>query len=87
MIVIQFHKVFIKNFKLLPVHIKKKSIELEEIFRENPFHPVLYVKPLKGKLKGLYSFRITREYRIIFIFTSKDEVSFLNVKHRKDIYR
>lgn len=76
-----------KDFKKLPLGIRQKASELETIFRENPFNPLLHTKKLQGKLITCFSFRITREYRIIYRFSSKDEVDFLAAKHRKDIYR
>jgi len=87
MIKINFDKNFIKEFKLLPKDIKEKAIELESIFRKSPFAQSLHTKKLQGNLKSFLSFRITRDYRIIFTFSSKDEVDFIAVKHRKDIYR
>lgn len=87
MMKINYQDGFVKDFKKLPLEIRQKAFELEIIFRENPFHPLLHVKKLQGKLSSLFSFRITREYRIIYRFCSKDEVDFLATKHRKDIYR
>lgn len=83
---IEYHKIFVKKFKKLPQHIKEKAVELEEIFRNNPFAPILKTKPLKGDLSHLYSFRITREYRIIFAIVAHEFVVFYNVGHRKNIY-
>ncbi|OGJ45645.1 hypothetical protein A2272_06450 [Candidatus Peregrinibacteria bacterium RIFOXYA12_FULL_33_12] len=82
-----YHKDFIKHFKKLPKNIQCKAVHLEDLFRDNPFHPSLYTKGLAGPLKRLFLFRITREYRIIFTFSSQNEVLFLDLAHRKDIYR
>ena len=87
MINIQYHREFLKEYKKLPKPIQIKLADIEDRFRENPFHPELYTKKLSGKLKHLYSFRITRDYRTIFEFTSNAEVLFLSARHRKDIYR
>jgi addiction module RelE/StbE family toxin len=87
MIKINYHDGFVKDFKKMPLEIKQKAFELEVLFIENPFHPLLHAKKLQGQLSAFFSFRITREYRIIYRFCSKDEVDFLAVKHRKDIYR
>jgi len=87
MIQILYHPKFIKEFKKLPLNIKEKLISLEILLKENEFHPSLHTKKLSGKLKHMYSFRITREYRVIFNYTSFDEVMFLSVRHRKDIYK
>lgn len=87
MIDIQYHRKFIKEFKNLPKEVQLKLIELEEVFRTHCFHPQLHTKRLQGTLQNAYSFRIRRGYRVIFSFTAEDEVLFLAVKHRKDIYR
>lgn len=62
-------------------------IELEVLFKQNPFHPQLHTKKLSGKLKSQYSFRITREYRVMFELLEKNVVAFTAVKHRRDIYK
>ena len=88
MIKIYFHRNFIKEFKKLPKPIKNKLVKLEKIFIQNPFNQSLHTKKLRTKyLPPLYAFRISREYRVIFRFVAKDEVDFLLVKHRKDIYK
>lgn len=57
---------FIKSAKSIPKPIQKKLAALLEILNENPFHPKLHTKPLVGPLRGFYSFRITRDWRVIF---------------------
>lgn len=87
MLKILYDRRFIKEFKSCPKEIQKKLVYLESIFKKDPFHTNLNTKKLQGKLKHLYSFRITREYRVIFEFTTDQEVVFLAAKHRKDIYK
>lgn len=87
MIKIIYGNPFIKSAKKLPVELQKKLASLLEILSINPFHPQLRSKPLTGELTGFYSFRITREYRVIFQFIQVDEIKLIKVGHRKDIYR
>ncbi|MBU0705602.1 type II toxin-antitoxin system mRNA interferase toxin, RelE/StbE family [Patescibacteria group bacterium] len=87
MIEVEYNRDFLKDFKKLPKNIRKKLGELEEIFRENPFHPELHSKGLHGKLRDFYSFRITRDYRVVYLFTDENKALFLLVGHRKDIYK
>ncbi len=82
---LSFHKNFSKSFKKLPQNIQTKTIELEEIIKENPFHPLLKSKKLSGKLSMFYSMRVTREYRILFQIEEK-LIIFYEAGHRKDIY-
>ena len=84
---ITYSKNFLKSVKLTPKPIQRKLANLLEILRENPFHPSLHTKPLVGKLKGFYSFRTTRDWRVIFIFLNSNKIFLIDIAHRKDIYR
>ncbi|MCD6193308.1 MAG: type II toxin-antitoxin system mRNA interferase toxin, RelE/StbE family [Candidatus Aminicenantes bacterium] len=66
MITLEYTKTFLKEAKHLPKTLKPKLAEQLSRLSENPFDARLHTKPLKGKLVGFYSFRITREYRVIF---------------------
>lgn len=78
---------FIKSAKLTPKPIKNKLADLLEIIKENPFDSKLHAKPLMGELKGFYSFRITRDWRVIFNFLNSQKIFLIDVAHRKDIYK
>ncbi len=78
---------FLKQSKKLPVSIQKKLARQLEILKENPFNSLLHSKPLAGSLAGLYSFRITRDWRVIFYFLNEWTVKIVDVAHRKDIYK
>jgi mRNA-degrading endonuclease YafQ of YafQ-DinJ toxin-antitoxin module len=54
---------------------------------QDPFHPLLHSKPLGGNLTGFYSFRVTRDWRVIFIFEEEGIIKLTNVGNRKDIYQ
>jgi mRNA-degrading endonuclease RelE of RelBE toxin-antitoxin system len=44
-------------------------------------------KRLTGKFKGIYSERVTRRYRILYLVKhSQKEVVILDLKHRKEAY-
>lgn len=78
---------FIKAARLVPKPIKKKLAILLEALKRNPFHPKLHTKPLVGKLKDFYSFRITRDWRAIFKFINSQVIFLIDIAHRKDIYK
>jgi len=61
--------------------------ERRENLAKNPYERKLHTKHLTGKLSGLYSFRITRDYRVVFQFLSPNEIRLVEVAHRKDIYK
>ncbi|OGZ31801.1 MAG: hypothetical protein A3H02_01980 [Candidatus Niyogibacteria bacterium RIFCSPLOWO2_12_FULL_41_13] len=87
MIKITFGANFLKSAKKLPKKQQEKFAALLEILQKNPFRPGLHTKSLTGKLAGFYSFRITREWRVIFQFLNPDKIKLLEIGHRKDIYK
>jgi addiction module RelE/StbE family toxin len=70
---------FAKEYKKLPLKVKKLAEKKEKIFREDPFEPSLKTHKLTGKLKEYYSFSMDYQYRIIFEFAKKDIVWFHSV--------
>jgi len=87
MITLHYTREFLKDSKKLPNSIKLRLAEQLERLSKNPFDPKLHTKLLRGKLAGLYSFRITREWRVIFHFEDLENIKLLGVGHRKEIYR
>ncbi len=83
---IHYTSAFVNGFKKLPKDIKALAVEQEQIFRNNTQDPRLHLKALKGRLKGLYSFRITRNYRVLFAWKDKENVLFYEIGDRKFIY-
>jgi addiction module RelE/StbE family toxin len=63
---IYLHKNFLKQFKKLPLKIKKKFIEIKKIFLKNPFDKILNNHSLKGKYKNYRSININNDYRVIY---------------------
>lgn len=70
---------FAKEYKKLPLKIKKAAEKKEIIFRKDPFELSLKTHKLTGKLKEYYSFSIDYQYRIIFEFAKKDIIWFHSV--------
>jgi mRNA-degrading endonuclease YafQ of YafQ-DinJ toxin-antitoxin module len=70
---------FEKAFKALPSGIKKLAIEKEKIFRKDCFDKCLKTHKLKGKFENYWSFSINYSCRILFEFSDKDEVGFIDV--------
>jgi addiction module RelE/StbE family toxin len=82
-----YSRKFLEDASALPRKIQSKLDRLVACVAENPFHPLLHTKQLTGSLRQLYSFRITRDWRVIFHFDTADTIRFVAVGHRKDIYR
>ena len=56
-------------------------------FKQDPFHAKMHTKPLPGKLVGIYSFRIGKDYRIIFKFLGNKTIMLVIIAHRREVYR
>lgn len=78
----EFHKEFYK----LPAKIHKLYFRQEHIFKTDWHDSRLQVKKLKGHPFS-FSFRITRRYRVIFLFIDKETALFATIGHRRDVYR
>jgi mRNA-degrading endonuclease RelE of RelBE toxin-antitoxin system len=76
---------FLKDFRGLPKAAQRFLSQQERRFIRNRFDPRLHIKKLK-ELAGAYSFRVTRRYRVLFLFRG-GKVVFFAVGHRKDVYR
>ena len=70
---------FEKEYKRLPLAIKKIAEKKEKIFRKDPFSPSLKTHQLKGKLKDYFSFSLDFHYRIIFELVDKKTIWFHSV--------
>ena len=78
---------FEKGYIKLPKQIKAKAETQEKLFINNPFYPSLHTEKLSPKSREVWSFRIDKNYRIIFRFLNNDKVIFLNVGHHHWIYK
>ncbi|MBI3638472.1 hypothetical protein HY227_01890 [Candidatus Wolfebacteria bacterium] len=87
MIDIVYYRNFLKSAKCLPKSQQKKFANLLVALKANPFHPLLHAKYLSGELAGFLSFRISRDWRVIFKFINPETIHLIGVKHRKDIYK
>lgn len=77
---------FFKDADSLPKEAKHKLADLIEILADNVFDPRLHTKLLGPPLKDKYSFRITRDWRVGFMFSGPHRVKLLVADHRNRIY-
>lgn len=85
---IVYSRDFVKSTKKLPKAVKIKLANLLKILKADIFNSKLHLKPLTGRLKGFYSIRITRDFRVILNFTLNNDTIFLiDTGHRKNIYK
>lgn len=78
---------FLNSLRKLPPDIQRKTAKLIAVLQNNPFDPVLHTKKLTGQLAGFLSFRVTRDYRVIFNFLDVQTIQLIKAANRKDIYR
>lgn len=76
--------------KILPLHLeikeylRKRNLEKrfkkqQQLFENNPFHPSLKTELLEPRKMRIWSFRIGRKYRAIFIYREKDTIEIIDV--------
>ncbi len=54
-----------------------------EIFTNNPRHPSLHTELLEPKTAGVYSFRLDKKYRVLFIIVdSQAEIVDINLHYK-----
>lgn len=89
MVDIDFHKKFQKNY----IKRIKCNKNLDNIFHEkvrlfvlDPNNKVLNNHYLIGEMKGLYSFSITGDIRIIYQWIDEEKVLFLDVGSHNQVY-
>jgi mRNA-degrading endonuclease RelE of RelBE toxin-antitoxin system len=80
---ILYTRQFIRSFSKLPKNIQEIYRIKEQIFKENPSHPLLGVHKIKEL--NCYSFVVTYKIRVIFKFKNNNAV-FINIGDHS-IYR
>lgn len=79
-----YTEIFSKTLGRLPAGIKRIFIKQQALFVKNWRDARLHTKKLSGM--DLFSFRVTRNYRVLFKFSERDSVFFVSIGHRKNIY-
>ena len=77
---------FRKSFKKLPKNIQEKAERRDEMFRDNPFAPILESHKLGGKLKEYWSYSVDEHYRVLFRFERRNTVIYFDIGTH-DIYK
>jgi mRNA-degrading endonuclease YafQ of YafQ-DinJ toxin-antitoxin module len=83
--IIYYSSKFEREYRKLPLSVKKEAEKREQQFRKNPYDPRLNTHKLTGKLNLYWSFSIDYQYRIVFEF-AQQTVWFHSVGTH-DIYR
>ncbi len=83
---ITYSREFLKQFHKLPKNIQEFYQKQESLFRNNWQDSRLHTKKLIS-YPYHFSFRITRGYRVLFVFIDHNTALFATIGHRKDVYR
>lgn len=59
----------------------KRFNKQKKLFEKNPFHPSLNTEVLEPKHLRIYSFRITRNWRAIFVYTGQDAIEIVDINN------
>ena len=59
----------------------KRFNKQKKLFEKNPFHSSLNTEILEPKHLRIYSFRITRNWRAIFIYRGESEIEIVDINN------
>ena len=77
---------FSRQFGKLPADIQRLYRTQEARFREDWRDSRLHIKKLREQPYP-FSFRITRNYRVLFAFVEPETVLFATIGNRRDVYK
>ena len=75
---------FKKGLKKLSSKEQKQTAAKLELFRENPFHPSLRTKKVKG-LKGVFEMSVNMDIRILWKYHKGALLLLIAIGHHKEI--
>lgn len=76
-----YNKDFLRDVRRIPEECRHKLGELIGLLKNDPFDPRLHTKPLSAPLQGIFSFRITRDYRVGFKFLGPRLIHLISADH------
>lgn len=79
----EFSDKFYDFVEELPIDVKRRLKKVMELLSSDPKHPSLRIEKLEGT-GGIYSGRVTKEYRLTFEF-KEGGVIFLRVVGKHDV--
>ena len=78
---------FLKAAAILPKSEQNTLSRLIPLMVHDPFDARLHSKKLSGPLVGLFSFRVGRDWRVLYQFLDAHTVQLTDIGRRKDVYR
>ena len=83
---VTYTKSFLGHFKKLSHTNQVKTDTLVGLLTVDFRDSRLHTKKLHG-IDDIYSFRIGRDYRCLFLFENGNTIKLVDIRHRKDIYK
>lgn len=87
---IAFSTTFEKSFRKRILREERLLIKFQKklpVFEKNPFHPSLETHKLTGRLKGLWSFSIDYDCRVVFEFDqNQKKVTLIDIGTHNQVY-
>lgn len=80
-------KDFERDLLKLPKEARRLFGVQKRRFTDNWQDARLHTKKLHGFEISVFSFRVTRNWRVLFYFQNKATVIFFEIDNRKDVYR
>ncbi len=79
-------KQFEKQYRKLQSRIQKQFAERLKLFLEDKNHPLLHVHSLSGKYKGLFSFNVSADIRVIYDDSYNDMIILVYIGSHSELY-
>ncbi len=77
-----------KKFAKKHPELKQQYLKTLQILELNPYHPLLRLHKLSGRLEGVYSISINLSYRITIEFLIEDkQIIPINIGTHQTVYR
>lgn len=70
---------FRASFEKLQKPTKQKVKKQFQLFFENIFHPSLHTEKLEPRHKNIWSFRVDKNYRVIFTLSSQETILLIDI--------
>ena len=83
---VKFHRSFKKQYKKIPVKVRRKFDERLLLFEKEPLHPILNNHSLSGDRVGQWTINVTGDWRAVYIFLEKNTISFIEINTHSNLY-
>lgn len=79
-------KKFERQYKKMPLKIKKQFATRLKLYLTNKHHPLLHVHSLQGEFNGMWSFNVTADIRVIFDQSCEDVLILVAIGSHSELY-